>query len=294
VTASWSCWATSRRSGTSCWPRSNWERCSSRHHAPDPRGPAGPVGTGPGAARRRRRRQHGKIRNAGRSYSRLSVGGSAPGWTPFENAYGCEPAFSPDGPTGRMIRCCSISPPAPRASQAGAAHPPQLSRRAPVHHVLDRAAARRHPSDISSPGWAKHAWSCFFAPGMPGPAFSFTTTPASTRRPCLRCWSRRCDHPVRTADRLAHADPGGPGVLSREDQGVGGAGEPLNPEVIEQVKKAWGSPSATATVRPRPPPGRQFPGQTVRPGSMGRRCRDTTACCWEPTAMSRPKARSAW
>jgi acetyl-CoA synthetase len=23
---------------------------------------------------------------------------------------------------------------------------------------------RRHPPLISSPGWAKHAWSCFFAP----------------------------------------------------------------------------------------------------------------------------------
>ena len=49
------------------------------------------------------------------------------------------------------------------------------------------------------------------------------------------------------------------------------AGEPLNPEVIEQVRKAWGitvrdgfgQTETTAQVG-------NTPGQPVRPGSMGR------------------------
>src|SRR3712207_9219551 len=60
---------------------------------------------------------------------------------------------------------------------------------------------------------------------------------------------------------------GGPGLL-RE---VIGAGEPLNPEVIEQVRRAWGltirdgygQTETTAQVG-------NTPGSEVRPGTMGR------------------------
>ena len=67
---------------------------------------------------------------------------------------------------------------------------------------------------------------------------------------------------------LINADlSGGPGAL-RE---VVGAGEPLNPEVIEQVRRAWGldlrdgygQTEMTAAVG-------NTPGSPLKPGSMGR------------------------
>ncbi len=52
---------------------------------------------------------------------------------------------------------------------------------------------------------------------------------------------------------------------------VAGAGEPLNPEIIEQVKATWrltirdgyGQTETTLQIG-------NFPGQPVKPGSMGR------------------------
>ena len=75
-------------------------------------------------------------------------------------------------PTGRptpKIRCCCISPRARRQNQnwcgtASAAIPSAACRRC--------SGSGLQPGDvhlnISSPGWAKHAWSCFFAPWNAG------------------------------------------------------------------------------------------------------------------------------
>jgi acetyl-CoA synthetase len=60
-------------------------------------------------------------------------------------------------------------------------------------------------------------------------------------------------------------------ALSRPPRKVVGAGEPLNPEVIEQVEKAWGVHirdgfgQTETTVQIANPP-----GQPIKPGSMGR------------------------
>ncbi len=55
----------------------------------------------------------------------------------------------------------------------------------PVGHLATMYWIGLKPGDvhlnISSPGWAKHAWSNLFAPGTPRPPSSSTTTPASTR-----------------------------------------------------------------------------------------------------------------
>ena len=40
--------------------------------------------------------------------------------------------------------------------------------------------------NISSPGWAKHAWSCFFAPWIAEATVFVHNYAASTRRPCSR------------------------------------------------------------------------------------------------------------
>ena len=83
----------------------------------------------------------------------------------------------------------------------------------------------------------------------------------------------RGDHVLRAADRLADADPGGPGrgrmSALRECVARRRAAEPGGDRAGPRAPGA--SPSATATARPRRPPQiGNSPGQPVKPGSMGR------------------------
>ena len=126
--------------------------------------------------------------------------------------------------------------------------------------------------NISSPGWAKHAWSCFFAPWI---AEATVFLYNYTRFDPVALLDQLHTHEVTSFcapptvwRMLINADlSGGPGSL-RE---VIGAGEPLNPEVIEQVRRQWGltlrdgygQTEMTAAVG-------NTPGSTVKPGSMGR------------------------
>ncbi|EAP98256.1 putative acetyl-coenzyme A synthetase [Janibacter sp. HTCC2649] len=126
--------------------------------------------------------------------------------------------------------------------------------------------------NISSPGWAKHAWSCFFAPWIAEATilvYNYARFDAPKLLEVLR------DNEVTTFcapptvwRMLINADlSDGPGSL-RE---VIGAGEPLNPEVISQVQDKWGlalrdgygQTEMTAAVG-------NTPGSPLKPGSMGR------------------------
>jgi acetyl-CoA synthetase len=126
--------------------------------------------------------------------------------------------------------------------------------------------------NISSPGWAKHAWSCFFAPWI-AEGTVLVHTYARFDAPALLAVIREhgvtsfCAPPT-VWRMLINADlSAGPGTL-RE---VVGAGEPLNPEVIAQVQRAWGLPlrdgygqtEMTAAVG-------NAPDEVLKPGSMGR------------------------
>ncbi len=98
-------------------------------------------------------------------YTRVSVG-PAEGWADLRAAFGVahsplpHPGTAPDDPLLLYFTSGTTSRP-----KLVAAHADLVSRRAPVDDVLDRCL---RPGDvhlnISSPGWAKHAWSCFFAP----------------------------------------------------------------------------------------------------------------------------------
>jgi len=146
----------------------------------------------------------------------------------------------------------------------------------PVGHLTTMYWLGLRPGDvhlnISSPGWAKHAWSCFFAPWIAEATiflYNYTRFDASVLLRQLR--EQRVTSfcaPPTVWRMLINADlSGGPGAL-RE---VIGAGEPLNPEVIDQVKRHWGltlrdgygQTEMTAAVG-------NTPGSTVKPGSMGR------------------------
>jgi acetyl-CoA synthetase len=146
----------------------------------------------------------------------------------------------------------------------------------PVGHLSTMYWIGMQPGDvhlnISSPGWAKHAWSSFFAPWLAEATifvYNYTRFDAAALLRQLR--SERvttfCAPPT-VWRMLINADlSGGPGTL-RE---VIGAGEPLNPEVIEQVRAKWGltirdgfgQTETTAAVG-------NTPGSLIKPGSMGR------------------------
>lgn len=146
----------------------------------------------------------------------------------------------------------------------------------PVGHLSTMFWLGLEPGDvhlnISSPGWAKHAWSCFFAPWLAEATvvvYNYARFDAAALLGVLsdRHVTTFCAPPT-VWRMLINADlSGGPGDL-RE---LIGAGEPLNPEVIEQVRRAWGlsirdgfgQTETTAQVG-------NTPGARIKPGSMGR------------------------
>ena len=171
-------------------------------------------------------------------------------------------------------RCCSISPRAPRRKPKLVLHSHQSY---PVGHLSTMYWLGLQPGDmhlnISSPGWAKHAWSCFFAPWNAGATVFIANQPRFNARGTAR------RHRALAASPRFCAPPTVWRMLIQEDlrrledalRELVGAGEPLNPEVIEQVRAAWGltirdgygQTETTAQIG-------NSPGQPVKPGSMGR------------------------
>jgi len=95
----------------------------------------------------------------------ITTAGDRSGWQSLESAAGHSHSFIPDGPTLADDPCLLYFTSGTWArAETRVALASELSRRAPVHHVLDRSASGDLHWNISSPGWAKHAWSCVFAP----------------------------------------------------------------------------------------------------------------------------------
>jgi acetyl-CoA synthetase len=206
-------------------------------------------------------------------YSRIAIGGDAPGWVAYEKGYEASPEFKADGET-------KADDPMLLYFTSGTTATPKLVLHShqsyPVGHLSTMYWIGLKPGDvhmnISSPGWAKHAWSCFFAPWN-GQACVFVANQKRFNAKQLldtvtRCVvSTFCAPPtvwrMLIQERLSDWK-----IPMRE---LIGAGEPLNPEVIEQVKSAWGitirdgygQTETTALVG-------NTPGQKVKPGSMGR------------------------
>jgi acetyl-CoA synthetase len=126
--------------------------------------------------------------------------------------------------------------------------------------------------NISSPGWAKHAYSCFFAPWIAGACiFIFNYARFDAKRVLGMLVEKQvstlCAPPTVWRMLIQERLAGYP-VRLRE---LVSAGEPLNPEVIEQVRAAWGitirdgyGQTETALLVGNPP------GQPLKFGSMGR------------------------
>ena len=206
-------------------------------------------------------------------YTRIMVGGSLDGWISFEDAFREDAGFSPDGPTGS-------SDPFLLYFTSGTTAKPKMVQHShasyPVGHLSTMYWVGLKPGDIhfniSSPGWAKHAWSSFFAPWNAGATvFVYNQArfdPQKTLSVIARsCVTTLCAPPTVWRSFILEDLKSYP-VKLRE---LVGAGEPLNPEVIDQVKAAWGltirdgygQTETTCQVG-------NSPGQPVKPGSMGR------------------------
>jgi acetyl-CoA synthetase len=206
---------------------------------------------------------------------RIVVGttGKHEGWLPFEQAVEFAEDFAPDGPT-------RADDPMLLYFTSGTTAKPKLVRHSqrsyPVGHLSTMYWLGLQPGDvhlnISSPGWAKHAWSCFFAPWNAGAAVFVVNQPRFDAKGLLATIARcgvttLCAPPtvwrLFIQERLSDFE-----VNLRE---ACGAGEPLNPEVIDQVGAAWGmtirdgyGQTETAAIVGN------SPGQAVKVGSMGR------------------------
>lgn len=119
----------------------------------------------------------------------------------------------------------------------------------PIGHLSTLYWIGLEPGDVhlnvSSPGWAKHAWSNFFAPWLAEATiflYNFTKfDPVALMDAMERDGVTSFCAPPTVWRMLIKADLG---QLSRPPEKLISAGEPLNAEVIEQVQRAWG-----ATIR---------------------------------------------
>ena len=146
----------------------------------------------------------------------------------------------------------------------------------PVGHLSTMYWIGLKPGDVhlnaASPGWAKHAWSSFFAPWLAGATivvYNYARfDPADLIRVLERTRATTLCAPPTVWRMLVQADLTTARHSLRE---CVSAGEPLNPEVIEKVRQAWkitirdgyGQTETTAQIG-------NTPGQPLKPGSMGR------------------------
>ncbi|MDX1870847.1 AMP-binding protein [Mycolicibacterium sp. 120266] len=204
-------------------------------------------------------------------YVRIAVG-DAEGWHRYQDAYATTPE--------RHQTVTTVDDPLLVYFTSGTTSKPKLVEHSqisyPVGHMSTMAWIGSRPGDvhlaISSPGWAKHAWSCFFAPWI-AEATIFVYNYSRFDAPALLTQLHRAGvntfcAPPTVWRMLIQADLGSKPEGLRE---ILGAGEPLNPEVIDTVHRAWGltirdgfgQTETTLQVG-------NTPGQPVKPGSMGR------------------------
>ena len=213
-------------------------------------------------------------------YTRIAVGEPVPGWTAYGDSLSAatistETGFTPpESAGGDDILLLYFT--------SGTTAQPKLVEHThlsyPVGHLSTMYWIGLQPGDIhlniSSPGWAKHAWSSFFAPWNAEATILVVNQPRFDATALLETMAREsvttfCAPP--TVYRMLIQQDLAPWRDRLSIREMVGAGEPLNPEVIEQVQKGlgitirdgFGQTETTAQVG-------NTPGQEVVPGSMGR------------------------
>jgi acetyl-CoA synthetase len=206
-------------------------------------------------------------------YTRIAVGKAVAGWLSYEDCYAEPGEFVPQGETRADDPLLLYFTSGTTATPKLVLHSHQSY---PVGHLSTVYWLGLRPGDvhlnISSPGWAKHAWSCFFSPWSAEATIFIVNQRRFNARGLLdavvRCGVTTFCAPPTVWRMLIQEDLAAWPVKLKE---LIGAGEPLNPEVIERVRAAWnltirdgyGQTETTALVG-------NTPGQKVKPGSMGR------------------------
>jgi acetyl-CoA synthetase len=215
-----------------------------------------------------------KFADLARGLRCIAVGeGAMGGWHDYEEAERAAEVYRPDGST-------AASDPMLLYFTSGTTAKAKLVLHShasyPVGHLSTMYWLGLRPDDlhlnISSPGWAKHAWSCFFAPWNAGSTVFIHAATRFNARETLNMIARHgvttlCAPP--TVWRLFVQE--NPAAFPVRLRAAASAGEPLNPEVIETIRSAWnieirdgyGQTETTAQIG-------NSPGQALKPGSMGR------------------------
>ncbi|KIF77499.1 AMP-dependent synthetase [Streptomyces sp. 150FB] len=194
-------------------------------------------------------------------------------WLPYAAAYDESEAFEPDGVT-------RADDPLMLYFTSGTTATPKLVEHThvsyPIGHLATMYWIGLKPGDvhlnIASPGWAKHAWSNLFGPwNAEATVFIHNYTrfdPVRLMAEMDRAGVTSFCAPPTVWRMLIQADLSQLRTVPRE---VVAAGEPLNPEVIETVRRAWGvtirdgfGQTETAVQVAN------SPGQLLKTGSMGR------------------------
>lgn len=208
-------------------------------------------------------------------YQRISVGGAPEGWADLAAAMDASPDFEPTHTTHADDTLLLYF-------TSGTTSQPKLVEHThasyPAGHLSTMYWIGLQPGDVhlnvSSPGWAKHAWSNVFTPWIAGSCvfiYNYSRFDASAMmREMDRCGVTSLCCPPTVWRMLIQADLT---QLSVPPRLAVGAGEPLNPEVIGRVRDAWGVTirdgfgQTETTVQIA-----NTPGQPIKDGSMGRPC----------------------
>jgi acetyl-CoA synthetase len=217
----------------------------------------------------------GKFDEVPGDYTRIAVGAERSGWLDFEEVYD----------TSSTLYVADATPtraddPLMLYFTSGTTARPKLVEHThtsyPIGHLATMYWIGLQPGDvhlnISSPGWAKHAWSNLFAPwNAEATVFIHNYTrfdPVRLMAEMDRAGVTTFCAPPTVWRMLIQADLTQLRTPPREALA---AGEPLNPEVIEQVRRAWGvtirdgfGQTETAVQVSN------SPGQPLKTGSMGR------------------------
>ena len=194
------------------------------------------------------------------------------GWLDYGNAYAAAP--------GQLQTVTDATDPLLFYFTSGTTSKPKLVEHTqvsyPVGHLSTMYFLGLQPGDIhlniSSPGWAKHAWSSFFAPwNAEATVFIYNYArfrPETLLEQLHQAGVTSLCAPPTVWRMMIQSNLGERPSQLRE---LIGAGEPLNPEVISRVESAWGlsirdgfgQTETTALVG-------NTPGADLHPGSMGR------------------------